>query len=905
MPFNRIKEYFKAYLPETTAPLWKRGLIYAVTLLIAIFLIGLTLFTLLVGILSISLPDVRDFSKLAGAESTMIYDRNGKILYTFHGEENREYIPLSEISKSLREATIAIEDDQFYKHIGFDVPGIIKGALHEFLGIGERRGGSTITQQLAKNAFLTPKRSYSRKLRELILSIRIERAYDKDKILELYLNRIPYGNNAYGAELASQIYFGKKAKDLDLSEAALLASLPKAPTFYSPFGEYVYSKLEREFSEDIVKKREIETLDDLRQSEYTIGLMGKEYTLPGGAVIYLPGRVDYVLKRLADLSYISEEEKESVIKKTHELKFERRRISIRAPHFVFYVRKLLEEKYGKEAVEAGGMKVYTTIDGELQDFAEKIVADQAQINLKNYKTQNAALLAVDSKTGEILSMVGSADYFNDEIDGKVNMAFAYRQPGSSFKPFVYAKAFLNGYNPAAVLYDVETNFGSGYIPQNFDGKFEGPVNIRRALGQSRNIPAIKTYFLAGQEDEIIDFAEKMGISGLKERKPGLGYGPSLGIGSAEVRLADMVQGFSVLANTGMKKDLIPILKVEDRDGNILEEWKKEDIREIPVLDPQAAYLISNVLSDQSVNLGAILNIPGHTVAVKTGTSNKELPGGRVLPSNLWVFGYTPQITTGVWTGNSDGSALGANASGYVASSPIWNKFMKEYLKDKPNEQFIVPEGIKHAVVSKASGKLPSAVTPNEYKINEVFASFSVPQEIDDMFIEKEVSAFDGLLPNEFTPKEYIQKKLFMNHHDPIDTFGLWMSGIKRWAAAMREKQKQDPSVEFFDFPPAEITTHFTKEELAKAPAIQILLPAPFVVLGRGQHEVLVSYETPLGFKKIELYLDEHLQFVKEIPATAGKIRITNFTKSGPHVITARVYDKKGYIGNATIEIKVE
>lgn len=896
-----LEKHVKPYMPQATEPLWKRALAWGLFWGALGFLIVLTLFTLLVAMLSINLPDVRNFGKLAGVESTIIMDRDGGILYTIHGEENRKYVPLNEISQHIQKATIAIEDDQFYHHIGFDLPAIARGALYEIFSLGKPRGASTITQQLSKNAFLTPERSYVRKIRELILSIRIERAYEKNKILELYLNRIPYGNNAYGIELASQIYFEKSAKELNLAESAILASLPRKPTYYSPYGEHAFSILEKEFTKEEIEKRDIQSVRDLKESEYSLGLIGKEIHLGEKRVLNVPGRADIVLHRMAELGYISEEDRDGTIQETRRIIFKPYRTNIRAPHLVFYVRSLLEEKYGKDAVESGGLRVYTTIDAKYQDLAEKLVAEQVPLNEKSADAKNAALLAVDAKTGEIISLVGSADYFKEEIDGNVNMTLAYRQPGSSFKPFVYAKAFLNGYGPATVLYDTRTHFGGGYTPDNFDGTFRGPMPIRLALGQSRNIPAIKTYFLAGQEDSIIELTEKMGIKGLRERKPIGGYGPSLAIGSGEIRLIDMVQAFSVFANSGKKKDLVAIRKVEDRNGKVLEQWDPEkDVREAEVLDPQVAYLINNILSDQSVNLGHRLNIHGHTVAVKTGTSNKVLPDKREFANNLWVFGYTPQVVVGVWSGNSDGSALGRNAEAYVNSTPIWGGFLKEYLKDKPDEPFPIPSQMKKTTASKASGKFPSPLTPDNFKITEIFTSFGVPTEFDDVFVEKEINTIDHLLPNGNTPPKYRETKLFMNHHDPIATYPTWLAGIQEWV-----KQKQTEDSNFLGLPPAETTQHFTPAELANEPTVQILEPLAGTIVGNGPLEVKVDFDIPHGYGKLQLLLDNKVRFTKDLPTKEGKIIITNVAKEGPHTVKARVYDRIGYFGEATVEIEVQ
>lgn len=904
MHFTRqIKEKFKhhisAVLPQNHEPFWKRFFIFSVLGGLALIIALLFIFTATIAVLSLGLPDVRNFDKLAGIESTIIYDREGGTLYTIHGEENRKYVPISDISPRLQKATIAIEDDEFYEHGGFDIPGIVKGALYEIFGIGRRRGGSTITQQLAKNAFLSSKRTYTRKLKELILAIRLERTYDKNKILELYLNRIPYGNNAYGAEMAAKIYFGKPARDLTLAEGAILAALPKAPTFYSPYGPNLYSKLDREFGAAELEKNLPKNASDLRESDYTIGLVGRTISFSPTNQLYLPGRADFVLKRMAELEFITEEEKKAAVSEIQHLNFQKYREAIKAAHFVFYIRSLLEEQFGKDLVAQGGLQVFTTLDPKLQTAAEEIIAAQIEKSKEAHGVSSAALLSTDAKTGEILAMVGSADYFDVEAHGNVNHVFAKRQPGSSFKPIVYAKAFLNRYAPATVIYDTPTNFGSNYRPQNFEGEFKGPMPIRTALGQSRNIPALKAYFLAGEQAEIVTLANKMGIRSLD---PNGNYGPPLAIGAAEVSLAEMVQAFSVFANNGMKQDYFSVLKVVDREGDTVYERKPEDHPGEEALDPQVAYLINNILSDQSVYLGGNLNVAGHTTAAKTGTSNKEITPVKILPSNVWTVGYSPSVVTGVWAGNSDGRELKVNADGYNVAAPIWSKFMSAAFEGKPNESFPVPDGIKWVKVSKASGKLASENTPEDGTVSEVFASFSVPTEIDDIYKKVEVNDKDNLLPNEFTPKEYVKKKLFMNHRDPITDYGRWLTGIKEWVTKKRTEDSYFP-----DFPPTEETKMFTAETAKNKPTIQIVSPVAFSTISQEKIAVEVSIDAPHGVEKVTFTLGE-----RSVPNStqrkkpyAGTIRFGKRAKSGPYTITAKVFDKIGYIGEAKVEIQFE
>ncbi len=896
---EKLAKHIASAIPLQSEPFWKRAAAWAILGSVTFVLASLFIFTIAIAILSIGLPDVRDFDKLAGVESTLILDRNGGILYTIHGEENRKYVPLSEISPLLQKATIAIEDDEFYEHSGFDVPGIAKGFIHEVFGIGSRRGGSTITQQLAKNAFLSSQRSYLRKLKELILAIRLERAYDKNKILELYLNRIPYGNNAYGAELASKMYFGKSASSLTLGEAAILAALPKAPTFYSPYGPNAYSKLERELDASLLSGKLPKTVADLSEHDYTIGLVGRDIAFSETDHLYIPGRADIILKRMEELGLVAEEEKNAAVTEIQHLDFQKYKERIRAAHFVFYIRSLLEDQFGKDLVAQGGLQVYTTLDPDLQAAAEEIAAAQIEKSKEEHGVTNAAIFSMSAKTGEVLAMVGSADYFDEEASGNVNHVFAKRQPGSSFKPIVYAQAFTKGYAPATVIYDTPTNFGSNYRPQNYEGGFKGPMPIRQALGQSRNIPALKAYFLAGEEGEIVGLANKMGVSTLR---PDGNYGPPLAIGAGEVKLAEMVQAFSVFANSGTKRDFYSIFKVVDREGDIIYERKPEDHPEQQVLDPQVAYLINSVLSDKSVYLGPRLDVAGHTTAAKTGTSNKEITPVKILPSNIWTIGYTPSVITGVWAGNSDGSALKLNADGYNVAAPMWSKVMAAALKDQPDESFPVPEGIKWLTVSRASGKLPGPDTPDFGKGPEVFASFSVPTELDDVYKMLEVNKLDNLLPNEYTPKEQIEKKLFMNHRDPITDYGRWLSGIKQW---LEKKRSEEPT--YPDFPPTETTKIFTAETAAHQPTIQILTPASFTTITERDVRAEVSVDAPNGIDRVVYYLDDRkiASSVKRKAPYTGLVHLPKSTPAGTHIITAKVFDKIGYVAEAKVEFQYE
>lgn len=680
-------------------------------------------------IFSMLLPDVAKLDNLSASQSSQIFDRDGNLLYVIHGEENREKVELDFISDYLVNATIAIEDDNYYNHYGFDIWGLGKAILFEFFDVGVMRGGSTITQQYAKNTFLSSEKTYTRKLKEIVLAMNLEFFYTKDEILELYMNRIPYGNNTYGPKKAAELYFSDDVRHLSLAESVVLAALPQAPTRYNPYGENKYTHFNKEFSLDELEQRDVQSEKDLLTSEFTRGLLGKYYELPNGKEIYLAGRADIVLKRMYELDMISYLEKIIAFKELQEVEFQPFIEKIEHPHFVFYIIQQLEEKYGKDFLEKGGLKIYTTLNPNLQSFVEDLSDKKKDTNLRYFGANNMAVLTVDAKNGEILAMLGSVDYYDEEIDGKVNVVVRPRQPGSSFKPFVYADAFLKGYAPANVIYDVPMKLGDRH-PQNYDGKFKGQMTIRTALGQSRNIPAIKAYYLAGEQNEIIDLVSQMGISSLNKEHD---YGYPLALGAGEVSLFEMVQGYSVFANNGKKINLNGILRIEDSTGKIVEEMKNDS--SLQVLDPAIAYLINNVLSDKYSAVGPRLFISGQLNAAKTGTSTKESKGKygtkTVRPGDVWTLGYTPSYVTGVWIGNTDGAGMYYNANGYDAASPIFASVMKEVLTGNPAEPFPIPEGVVFKYVSKVSGLLAGKSTPRSFIKLEVFAKdYFVPEKYE-------------------------------------------------------------------------------------------------------------------------------------------------------------------------------
>ena len=596
------------------------------------------------------LPSPKQLDKKEVPQTTKIYDRNQKLLYNIYTDQNRTLVSLNDIPDSLIKATIAIEDKDFYKHKGFDIYGIAR-ATRKTVFEGSLQGGSTITQQLVKSVFLSPERTINRKIKELYLAFRVEMAFSKDKILEMYLNQVPYGGTAWGVAAAAEQYFGKNVKDLTLAESALLAGLPAAPSYYSPFGQ----------NPERAKTRQ-----------------------------------KFVLKRMTAEGYISKEEEETAA--SEKLEFRQAIVDIKAPHFVMYVREYLAEKYGETVAAHGGLKVTTSLDLDLQDTTQEIVRENID-KLEKYKVSNGAALVTKPKTGEILAMVGSKDFFDKSIDGNVNVTIANRQPGSSIKPINYATALMrNLITPATIIIDKPTNFSGGprpYNPVNYDGKFHGPVQVRYALGNSYNIPAVKVLALNGV-GEMIKMAREMGITTFEDESR---YGLSLTLGGGEVKMTEMATAFGVFANEGTRIDLVPVLKIVDSNGKVLEEFKQKSGKK--VFSPDVPFLISSILSDNSARTAAfgpssLLNIKGKTVAVKTGTTDDK--------RDNWTIGYTPSFLVATWVGNNDNTPMNPFiTSGITGATPIWNEIITEVLKDKINESFKIPSGVTGMEICTVTG----------------------------------------------------------------------------------------------------------------------------------------------------------------------------------------------------------
>ena len=683
---------------------------------------------------------------LQSGYSTVFLDRDGKVLYDMYKDKNRVPVTYDEIPDSLKKATIAIEDKNFYKHKGISETGMIRAVFNMFLGRG-LQSGSTITQQLIKNVLLTNRQTITRKIQELILAFEVERRYKKNEILLMYLNESPYGGSYWGVGTAAKAYFGKSVKDINLIESAILAGLPQSPSLYSPF-------------------------------------IGKEDAWKG--------RTKSVLRRMREDSYISRDQENTSLKKIEQIKFTSPKILIEAPHFVFYVKDQIENEYGSKIIDQG-VKIKTTLSLDVQQKAEKIVKEEIE-KLKDFNATNASVVILDSKTGEILSMIGSYD-FNDEKFGKFNASLGLRQPGSAMKPFTYGLAFEKGYTPSTIFMDVKTTFPDqgteDYIPVNYDGKFRGPVQLRFALGNSVNLPAVKLLAVLG----LRDFLSKLNDLGLTTFAPSQEnlkrFGLSLTLGGGETTLLQLTSAYATLATGGIRYELSSINDISDFKGKNI--FKKVRTQEKKVFSPEVSFLISHILSDNNARLdefgpNSYLNISGKTVSVKTGTTDDK--------RDNWAIGYTKSITVGVWVGNNDNSKMNSKiASGATGASPIWYRIMRELLKQYDDGIIDKPDKVKALTIDSFLGGLPKDGYPTRA---EYFIDGNEPKDISPYYKKLKISKSNGKLANEVEIKsgDYEEKNfIVITESDPVSTDGKnrWQEAINAWAAGQGDNKFKPPT----------------------------------------------------------------------------------------------------------------
>src|SRR3989344_3589053 len=732
---------------------WKKFIRNTVIIAAALFLFAVS--ALIYWVSTFQIPDLGSFEKRKVIQSTKIYDRTGKVLlYDLHQDIKRTIIPIEEISRNIKNATVAIEDEEFYQHRGIKISSIIRAVLANIVKGRYSQGGSTITQQVVKNSLLNSEKKISRKLKEWFLALKLEKMMTKDEILGIYLNEAPYGGNIYGIEEASQAYFGKNASDLTIAESAHLAALPNAPSYYSPYGPNAKKLIDRK---------------------------------------------NLVLKRMLDKNFIVKDEYDLAMKEVVSF-YPQDRLGIKAPHFVIYTIKYLENKYGRKAVEEGGLKVTTTLNYELQQKIEGIVKKYSLENKQKFNAENAAITVIDPKTGQILVMVGSRDYFDKEIDGNFNVATAHRHPGSAFKAFVYAAAFNKGFTPDTILFDLPIEFQAScdprrattspsaktedcYAPNNYDNLFVGPITLRNALAQSRNVPSVKLLYLTGIKNAL-RLAKDMGVEELGNESR---YGLSLVLGGGEGSLLDITSAYGVFANSGVRNPKTGILEIEDKDRKILEKYAPRSAEAMP---EETALKISDVLSDNTARTPlfgnrSLLYFENRDMAVKTGTTNDY--------RDAWTVGYSPNIAVGAWVGNNNNSPMEKKVSGLIVA-PMWRAVMDEVLSTLPKEKFKKPSKTNTTNLKPAlRGISKGGESYFTDKISRKLATNETPKE---MLEEKIITNVHSIL-------YWIDKSDILNANRPQNPendsqFKNWEYSVQEWLKNQNLPKDPQKPVEFDD-----------------------------------------------------------------------------------------------------------
>jgi len=817
----------------------------------ATILILLSLFLIVTGssalwLATLKIPDLNSFQNRKIVESTKIYDRTGAILLYDTGTNAKlTVVPLSQISPYIQKGTVAIEDSNFYNNFGIEPTSILRAILADITSGNYSQGASTITQQVIKNSLLTQDKTATRKIKEWVLAIKLTKSMPKDQILETYLNDTSYGGTIFGVEEASQAFYGKSAKDLDLAQSAYIAAIPQAPTYYSPYGTH----------RDAL---------DTRQK--------------------------LVLGRMKSLGMISDTDYKSALAEKVDF-LTRDSGGIRAPHFVMYVRDYLVQKYGEDAVDSGGLKVITTLDYDMQQKAESAIAKFAPSLLSNYKASNTSMVAIDPKSGDILTMVGSKNYFDKTIDGNFNIALAQRQPGSTFKPFVYSTLFKKGYTPETILFDAETEFStyctsdgklinpnaanasdlskSCYMPGEYDNVFEGPLTIRQALAQSRNIPAVKALYLAGIPQSI-QTAHDLGITSLNDPNR---YGLTLVLGGGEVSLLEMTGAYGVFANDGVRNPSRSILEIDDNKGNVLESATASPVE---ALNPEIARQISSILSDNSVRMDSLKPIADSTsrkVAIKTGTTNDY--------RDVWTIGYTPNLVIGAWAGNNDNTPMEHNVAGLIIS-PLWGAFASQVMKNYPPADFGTP---------------PAPLTNGKPVLRGIWQGGS----------SYKIDTVSGKLATQYTPIETTKEVVLNNVHTilqwvnkddptgpaPIDPtkdvqYSYWEYGVQKWFSTWKASHPDFRESVGVTIPTATDDVH-TPE---KAPRVSIISPVQGYSVDLQQKLSVQIQETgAYPVKKTDVYLNGKYVLTNEtnplnisfVPADVSSLSATN-------ILSVTVYD---------------
>jgi membrane peptidoglycan carboxypeptidase len=805
--------------------------------------------------------------------TSYVYDRNGKELYKIHGDENRDIAKIEEVPLDAQWAFLAAEDIDFYTHKGVDLGGIIKAGLYEIFKVGSPRGGSTITQQMIKNTVLTSERSYERKIKEIILSLRIEQKYEKHDVLQLYLNEIGFGGNTYGVKTAARIYFGKEVENLTLGEAALLAGLPQAPGVYSPL-----------FASDVNKARELAivrqnyVLDQMQDKKDVINSYTRKYN-------------DWSEEE--DL--ITDEKIQAA--REQEIVYKSSQVSIEAPHFVFYIEDELQKgnyNNGKpftlSEIERGGLKITTSLDLDMQHIAEETIADHRYgmkplYSLDYYGANNAALTSIDPKTGQILAMVGSVDYFGDSLpegctlgldckfEPHVNVSVSLRQPGSSLKPMVYYTGFETGQlYPAYPFLDVDVPFTGGYKPKNNDGRYHGLMTLRHALRESLNIPAVEGIEIVGVT-QFLNTLEKLGYTTFTSPE---NYGAALALGAGDVKLVEHTNGFATFARGGIYHPLSPILKIEDKEGNVIYDYEKDESRQgVRVADERAVYLINDAAKNYHYTPPS-----GWDSAGKTGTNDNN--------TNVWYMGYTTELVTGIWAGNNDNSPMKSSSFGYTTARPIWIDFMDKVLPRYTPTRFTRPGGIVSASVCRDSGLLAG---------NDCEA-------ISDLFIQDKLPGQDDSQSETYNVCSDQPDRLARD----IDIeLGFAVEKVYRYIKAPKEEWQSAWDSYFSQgAPPTEYCDVNRNPSGTDNPWVIISNPAANTVVKKGGSLGIeaTAYSSVSSISKIEVYIDSTYITQAANNPYAATITIPGSVSNGYHNLIIKVYDEAGRTGSSSVSIIV-
>jgi len=982
MPFKKRKIWHTAKKTIRRRKIKKRNSVSFAITLRKVILYSILGFIILSWLLSFilyqkyiqSLPSIEELENLEIAESSTIYDRDGNELYSIF-KEKRTYINYDDINDHMIHAIVAWEDKRFFQNPWVDIIGLFRAVLYRVIWKNDSLAGtSTLTQQLIRNTIITNERTAERKIKEMYLAYKLTNDVSKEKILELYLNKISFWSNAFGIEQASKTFFGKTAKSLNVLESSILASLPKWPTYYSPYNNYdrvvghpyIYSSEDAENTINIITKEDAknnsEALSELQ--DFISGLKLKRFSdtkallcwldrdklkqyisvdtdgcsvlaysemLPflngikiqldeSNTIEYQTGRKDFILGRMLEDGYINFGEYKESLLNSFGYTFNEYKENIKYPHFVFYIREYLEQKYGKEVIEKGGFKIYTSIDPEIQDAAQAAVEKHSSTNSSRFWAENAAVVSIDNETGEILAMVGWKDYFDQENKWNVNIITSRLQPGSTFKPFVYSMAvdreLIGTKTP---IYDVKTSFPGWYIPNNFDGKFMGKMTVTKALNYSRNIPAVKMFYLAWWEKAIINFMESLGVTTLWDFKAEYyenyekeySYGASMSLWTGLMTPLELAQAYSVYANMWYKKELMPITKIFDGKGNVIEDFSIEENEWEKVLDASTAFITNHMLSETESRpafWNTYLSLPGRKVAAKTGTSTKQYRQwwrDYIFPRNLWTIGYTPQVTTVVWAGNTDGTELKDAGNWLEGAWPIWKDVMQYIHRDRSAKNWSKPWGVKEVPISRVSWDL----VPEGYNENLIVSSLfkNPPQEYDNNLQPIDVDALCNwsVWPN--TPTAAIKQVTLLAFHSLKPENANWELPVQEWVKSWEFAEEEK---ELFNIPNVVAKIN---PEICKRPdvvsEIQIATTLenndPLVI---GANYIEFAYKSNTPIKAVEVYLwDEKLKDIVIGNRTQGVYRWELFIPkwfSGNYSMTLRAVDAYYFYQDTSVAISI-